>query len=545
MLYSNKKYMFLMVLFIIAVMLSGCNWLDLISKSDFKPSRLTQITITDNNNNDYSSTYTDESDVEYYVKAFNAAELIENNLSTDTMSEYRVMLKGKKPKHSCEFTMYLDKNLESRSLYIIIDDKTKKISEVYFNNLLAGAVFDPIYTHRSPPLIILQNNSDKYKPEPGYFEWKFRKTDNNYYDSNFEQSDNNENISLTINDSRLPEVIFENRPDTVTWSFSQNDKIIFVSEDMQNSTLSLNDGTYQCSLTLQWLINDNREFYGKSQYNFKIQIDNPPKIRISSLETYPGELLVITAEHVNQGENVTIKTDIDFKPNVFGKGAEKTILLPVSYFHRANKTYSIQVNAGDISETFKVEVLDKEFTTQYLTIDTKIAAATRNDESAREVTEKIAPLRPVCDEEQYWEGSFIQPVEGGRVRPYDFGKRRYVNNTPTSYRHNGLDIGQDEGTPVKAVNHGRVLFADYMIGTGYTVIIEHGYGLKSWYYHMLSLNVKTEDMVKKGDIIGLVGSTGFSTGPHLHLAISVNNIYVNPMPLFEQGVPLPTRMDTE
>ncbi len=124
------------------------------------------------------------------------------------------------------------------------------------------------------------------------------------------------------------------------------------------------------------------------------------------------------------------------------------------------------------------------------------------------------------------------------MRPYDFGKRRHVNNAPTSYRHNGLDIGQDEGTPVKAINHGRVLIADYMIGTGYTIIIEHGYGLKSWYYHMVSLNVKTGDMIKKGDIIGLVGSTGFSTGPHLHLAISVNDIFVNPMPFFEEGVPL-------
>jgi len=200
---------------------------------------------------------------------------------------------------------------------------------------------------------------------------------------------------------------------------------------------------------------------------------------------------------------------------------------------------------GEVTENFEVKVNDKEFTIQYLTIDPKIAAETRNDESAREVTEKIAPLRPVCDDVQYWEGAFIQPVEGGRVRPYDFGKRRYVNNSPTSYRHNGLDIGQDEGTPVKAVNHGRVLFADYMIGTGNTVIIEHGYGLKSWYYHMVSLNTKAGDKVEKGDIIGFVGSTGFSTGPHLHLAISVNDVYVNPMPFFEEGVPLLSNVENE
>ena len=87
-----------------------------------------------------------------------------------------------------------------------------------------------------------------------------------------------------------------------------------------------------------------------------------------------------------------------------------------------------------------------------------------------------------------------------------------------------------------ATNHGRVLFADYMIGTGNTVIIEHGYGLKSWYYHMVSLNTKTGDMVQKGDVIGLVGSTGFSNGTNMHFSISVNHVIAKPMTFFVEGI---------
>ena len=525
------------------LLFSSCSDFELFSKAGFKPSRFKQITITDNC--DQVSVFIDERKIEYYIEAFNSAEQTENDISDDLLYVYQVVLDGKKPKHSREFTMYLDEKLENKNLFIIIDNKPRRIGEEYFNSLLTETVFEPFYAHRSPPLITLKNNLGEYKPEPISYEWKFRKTDNNYYDSSLEQSNSKEDMSITIHDSFIPEILSDDKPDNIKWSFSQNDKALFVSENMQNDSFSLGDGAYQCTLELQWLENENRGFYGKTQYDFTIQVDNPPEINISALKTYPGELLVITANHVNPDENITITADIDFTPNVFAKGAERVALLPVSYFHKANQMYSIHVAAGDISETFEVEVLDKEFTTQYLVIDTKVAAATRNDESAREVTEKIAPLRPVCDEEQYWEGAFIQPVEGGRVRAYDFGKRRHVNNAPTSYRHNGLDIGQDEGTLVKAVNHGRVLIADYLIGTGYTVIIEHGYGLKSWYYHMVSLNVKTGDMVKKGDIIGLVGSTGFSTGPHLHLAISVNHVYVNPMPFFEHGVPMLTHMDTE
>ena len=91
-----------------------------------------------------------------------------------------------------------------------------------------------------------------------------------------------------------------------------------------------------------------------------------------------------------------------------------------------------------------------------------------------------------------------------------------------------------------ASNSGRVLIADYMIGTGNTVIIEHGFGLKTWYYHMEELNVNTGDMVTKGDVIGKVGSTGFSTGPHLHFSASVNEVYINPITLINEGIPLIT-----
>ena len=72
--------------------------------------------------------------------------------------------------------------------------------------------------------------------------------------------------------------------------------------------------------------------------------------------------------------------------------------------------------------------------------------------------------------------------------------------------------------------------------SGNTVLIEHGYGLKSWYYHMDSLNVSQDEMVKQGQIIGEVGSTGFSTGPHLHFAMSVNRVFVNPWTAIEQGI---------
>lgn len=535
---STKKLISLLILLFIAVSsLSGCSGTGLFPKLGLKPSRFSQISMLDANGN--ISTFSGDNEVVYIIEAINAAETINQDISGASLAEYRLILVGKKPKHSREFALYLDENLENRSLYIQYGKKLKRFDDAYFDDLLIKPVFEPVYPYHLPPQVVLQYGSNRYEVRPGNYQWKYQKIDKKYYETTGQQPDSNGDIGLTINPADgLPSILAVEEPDFVRWTFLQEEQEILSVDETTGDTLPLADGTYQCLLELQWFEKQNRNFYGKAQYTFDLQVDNPPEINISSLKTYPGELLVITLNHVNADEEVTVETELDFKPNVFSQGTEKVVLLPVSYYHESNKTYSLRVTAGNVSNDFQIEVLDKEFAIQHLTIDPKIAAATRNDESAREVKEKIDPLRPLCDGEKYWEGTFIQPVDGGRVRPDDFGKRRYVNNAPTSYRHNGLDIAQNQGVPVKAANHGRVLFADYMIGTGNTVIIEHGYGLKSWYYHMVSLNTKAGDMVQKGDVIGLVGSTGFSTGPHLHFSISVNEVYVNPMPFLEEGVPL-------
>ena len=89
---------------------------------------------------------------------------------------------------------------------------------------------------------------------------------------------------------------------------------------------------------------------------------------------------------------------------------------------------------------------------------------------------------------------------------------------------------------IAAANNGKILFADFLQLTGNTVVIDHGFGLKSFYYHMDSLNVKEGDMVQTGDIVGTVGSTGYSTGPHLHYSLLVNNVFINPWTAFEHGI---------
>jgi murein DD-endopeptidase MepM/ murein hydrolase activator NlpD len=118
------------------------------------------------------------------------------------------------------------------------------------------------------------------------------------------------------------------------------------------------------------------------------------------------------------------------------------------------------------------------------------------------------------------------PIEGRLTT--DFAEIRYVNNEISSSRHSGIDLAAPTGTEVKAPNNGKVTLAmNDLLSTGNTLVIDHGMGLFTSYYHLDTITVKVGDVVEKGSIVGTVGTTGFSTGPHLHYAVSIYNSYVN------------------
>lgn len=94
--------------------------------------------------------------------------------------------------------------------------------------------------------------------------------------------------------------------------------------------------------------------------------------------------------------------------------------------------------------------------------------------------------------------------------------------------HTGLDIAATKGTPIKVVADGTVTFAEYSGSYGYLVKVDHGNGIETWYAHTSKMYVAAGQEVKAGDIIALVGSTGNSTGPHLHLEVRINGQHVNP-----------------
>lgn len=127
----------------------------------------------------------------------------------------------------------------------------------------------------------------------------------------------------------------------------------------------------------------------------------------------------------------------------------------------------------------------------------------------------------------YWASvPSIWPVRGWVTS--DFGVRRWGKKRGVRF-HEGIDIAAHRGTPVYASGDGVVTFAGYKHGLGKVVIIDHGFGITSIYGHNSSLYVQEGQRVKRGSSISAVGSTGRSTGPHLHYQVEVDGVPVDPM----------------
>lgn len=126
--------------------------------------------------------------------------------------------------------------------------------------------------------------------------------------------------------------------------------------------------------------------------------------------------------------------------------------------------------------------------------------------------------------------SFERPV-GGEVSSV-FGKRRVMNGKPKS-PHSGTDFRGPAGTPVVAISSGRVVLVDNLFYTGNTVVVDHGEGLFSLYAHLSKVLVAVGHELSLGETLGEVGSTGRSTGAHLHVTVRLLGERVDPMALLE------------
>ena len=189
----------------------------------------------------------------------------------------------------------------------------------------------------------------------------------------------------------------------------------------------------------------------------------------------------------------------------------------------------VKILPAGLKKQFEIKVIKKDYGVRRLTLpQNMVDLDAKTLKRAKKESKTMKSLWNAIPSAPFWRGPFLRPVPGEVKGP--FGRRSVINNQPRS-PHSGVDLKAGPETPIMAINNGRVVLTAEHFFTGHTVVIDHGGEIQSMYFHLHGILVEQGEIVTKGKVIGLVGSTGRSTGPHLHWGIRVNGARVDPLSL--------------
>jgi hypothetical protein len=256
---------------------------------------------------------------------------------------------------------------------------------------------------------------------------------------------------------------------------------------------------------------------------FAIQADVVPR------DVFPGDAFIVKLSGVAPSQNASVLVEGAEVPLercgegcFFGIGVVGIEMVPGDT--------SVIINSGPDRLTLTLSVRTPNFPEMRLKLPQNkvflgsddLARAKKEEEKLKEIWQQNSP--------RLFKGDFILPLPNPVSTV--FGAKRIINDTTVSV-HRGIDLKGKQGEKIRASNYGRVVLAEELFFGGNTLIIDHGSGIYTVYMHLDRFTVSRGDMVAKADIIGLVGSSGRATGPHLHFGVKILSINTNPLSLIK------------
>jgi murein DD-endopeptidase MepM/ murein hydrolase activator NlpD len=209
-------------------------------------------------------------------------------------------------------------------------------------------------------------------------------------------------------------------------------------------------------------------------------------------------------------------------------------LIPISYKEKpSDKKIEIFYKDGakQKSKELLFQVIDGNYEKETLSVDgSKVTLSKEDQKRASKEYAEAMEIYKSATPKSYMSSEFIIPMDSKITS--DFGKARLYNNTLAGY-HGGTDFRAAVGTPFVASNDGNVVMVKDRFYSGGSVIIDHGHGIYTCYFHMSKFDVTEGQQVKRGEVIGLSGSSGRVSGPHLHFGVRIGGEQVDPLHFIE------------
>jgi len=193
--------------------------------------------------------------------------------------------------------------------------------------------------------------------------------------------------------------------------------------------------------------------------------------------------------------------------------------------------------AGPLKLTRTFTVYAAHYPKTYVHLEVEKKFTEPNPEQQQQIADAVKVKQDYLSREtpnRQWDGNFTAPADAPTSDV--FGSQRIFNGV-AQREHQGLDYRVPTGTPVAAMNSGTVLLARFLYFEGNCVVLDHGQGLLTLYFHLSEFKVKEGDTVKRGEVVGLSGGTGRATGPHLHVQVRWQAVSLDPARLMQMSLP--------
>ena len=257
------------------------------------------------------------------------------------------------------------------------------------------------------------------------------------------------------------------------------------------------------------------------------------QVRLSPSNPQLGDTLsVVVQQSPTLNSTPTVKMGQKTYPTFVTNSGNFRALVPTTPLDKPG-TLQIQVGGEGEVKNLAVPLRNRSFPIQRIRLSGAASA-----QATQQELDRVAALKALETPEKFWKGAFLKP-NSGRIST-GYGIRRYYNGVfAKDYYHRGIDYAGGMGSPVVAPAPGRIALVG-RVSEGFrvhgnTVGIDHGQGVTSIMMHLSRIDVREGEFVQAGQRIGAIGSTGASTGPHLHWGLYVHGLSVDPLPWRTQG----------
>ena len=419
------------------------------------------------------------------------------------------------------------------------DGKVFSVSPEAAAEFLATPYAASIYTGSSVPVLSISAGVKDVRPTEA--RWAFKDAAGNLVDVDCTSKIIEQNAVYPVEGGM--EASFSLAPDYlhVEITSDPSGETIY-NNDYENNAAFRFEGAAHANVKInaKWYHDDAREYEGEMSYAFSIEVSEAASFYLGADTIESGAAVAVTGTHVKDPSAIEFSCEpsIGYTPVFYTDGDYVRTIIPFQSENVTSvngTTFKLTFKYGAITQSLdlKVEYRDYQKGPNPEYAVSEAVAALYTDATKQAANDALGGVFAQGSAERYFEDAFIEAVDANMSR--FFGREYTINPGGAAYRQTGVEYKADEGTAVKNVAKGKVVYAGTLDVTGNVVVIEHGFGLKTLYAHLASVSVSVGDVVDQGAQIGTCGSTGFTNTAGVYVANYVGTVPVSPYSMWADG----------